>query len=89
MSTYDWLELETLGFWLSMPTKIILHTISMRGAPRLSLSCIGINIDQLMRVLFWFEDALANCYQDNCDIHRLLFYNLITWWNLQPLMHLQ
>ena len=28
-----------------------------------NLSCIGINIDQIMKELFWFEDALANGYQ--------------------------
>ena len=28
-----------------------------------NLSCIGININQVMKELFWFEDALANGYQ--------------------------
>ena len=28
-----------------------------------NLSCIGINIDRLMKELLWFEGALANGYQ--------------------------
>ena len=27
-----------------------------------NLACIGINIDQLMKELLWFENALANDY---------------------------
>ena len=28
-----------------------------------NLSCIEINIDQLMKKLLWFEDAMTNGYQ--------------------------
>ena len=41
-----------------------------------NLSCIGINIDQLMKELLWFEDALANDYQ------RQLWYSktiVLSW----------
>ena len=43
------------------------------------LFCIGINIDQLIKELLWFEDALANgyqrqlCYSKTIVLERLLF----------------
>ena len=49
-----------------------------------NLSCIGINIDQVMKELFWFEDALANGYQrqlwysKTIVLERLLLYK-ISW----------
>ena len=55
------------------------------------LSCIEINIDQSMKELLWFEDALANGYQDNfwyskiIVFKRLLFYNLMMRW--RPIAH--
>ena len=54
------------------------------------LFCIGINIDQVIKELLWIEDALANgyqrqlCYSKTIVLKRLLFYNLMTRWNLQP-----
>ena len=55
-----------------------------------NLSRIEINIDQLIKELFWFEDALANGYQktivllkDYCSLLTIVLQNLMARWKLQ------
>ena len=54
------------------------------------MSCIGINIDQSMKVLLWIEDAVANGYQttivllkDYCSLLTIIIENLMARWKLQ------
>ena len=54
-----------------------------------NLSCIEINIDRLIKELFWFEDALANGYKktnvllkDYCSLLTIVLQNLMARWKL-------
>jgi hypothetical protein len=51
-----------------------------------SLSCIEIDIDQVIKELFWFEDVVANgyqrqlCYSKTIVLSWLWLYKIL-WWD--------